>query len=226
MDRKLLGHLLIFGVLVLYTFSAWRGAKKAEHEAEQKAQEELVEDGYLTGIAAERDQTADSMLSVGAPFMITVVYGGVLVVLYLLPMVVDRMSQELIGSTEQVEQDALSIAKEALADEDYPEAIRLYREIWLADPSNRSPILEIVKIQREHLKSPILAVATIEEALESDAWESDDRAFFLFRMVDLYEDDLNDKKEVVELLKKALSEFPNTRHAANAKHRLTQMGEI
>lgn len=223
MNKKLMAHLIIFGVLVLYTFSAWSGSKKAQEEAEAKADEELADEGYITGISDERDQTADSMMKVGVPFMITMIYGGVLVVIYVLPMFVDRMSQELIGSTESVGEDPVAQAKAAVADEDYPEAIRLYREIWQEDPSDRSPMMEIVKIQREKLESPAVAVGTLEEALEGHDWEVDDAAFLLFRMIEINEEDLEDKDEVVKLLKRAVKDFPETRHAANAMHRLREL---
>lgn len=223
MNKKLLIHLSILGALILYTLSAWSGAKKAEAELEKKADEELAEEGYITGISEESEQTADSMVKVGVPMFITMIYGGVLVVIYVLPMFVDRMSEELMGSSEEVGDDPLVQAKAAVADEDYQEAIRLYREIWKEDPSDRFPMLEIAKIQREKLDSGVVAVMTLNEALEGYDWEVDDAAFLLFRMIDIYEEDLDDKEAVVRLLKKAVKDFPETRHAANAMHKLREL---
>lgn len=226
MSKKLIIQLTIFGALVLYTLFAWVDLKNDRIAAEKAAEETEMEDDYITGITQEKDDTTDSIVKVGAPLMITMIYGGILVVIYVLPMFVDRMGEELMGSTAEVDADPLAEVKEAVAEEDYPEAIRLYREIWKADPSQRFPMVEVARLQREKLESPAVAVMTLREALEGHDWKEDDAAFLMFRMAEIYEEDLEDKAGQVEILKKAVEDLPGSRHAANASHKLRELGSI
>ncbi|MEJ6581868.1 MAG: hypothetical protein QNL33_02380 [Akkermansiaceae bacterium] len=225
MNKKLIVQLAILGMLILYTMIAWSSSKRDQRDAE-KATEENLEEEYITGISSEDGQTADSMMKVGVPLMITVIYGGVLAVIYVLPMFVDRMSEELMGSTEEVGDDPLVEARAAVSEENYPEAIRIYREIWREDSSGRFPMVEIARIQRDKLESPAVAVMTLEEALEEHEWEEEDASFLIFRMIEIYDKDLDDKESVVRMLKRAVEELPGTRHAANATHQLRELGAI
>ena len=225
MSKKVIVQLAILGVLILYTMLAWTSSKRDQREAE-KAAEEDQEEEYITGISPEDEQTADSMMQVGVPLMITMIYGGVLAVIYVLPMFVDKVSEELMGSSEEVGEDPLAEAKAAVADEDYPEAIRIYREIWKEDSSSRFPMVEIARLQRDKLGSPAVAVMTLGEALDAHEWEEEDAAFLIFRMIEIYGEDLNDEENVVKLLKRALEDLPGTRHAANASHQLRELGAL
>ena len=225
MNKKLIVQLAILGMLILYTMIAWSSSNRDQRDAE-KATEENLEEEYITGISSEDGQTADSMMKVGVPLMITVIYGGVLAVIYVLPMFVDRMSEELMGSTEEVGDDPLVEARAAVSEENYPEAIRIYREIWREDSSGRFPMVEIARIQRDKLESPAVAVMTLEEALEEHEWEEEDASFLIFRMIEIYDKDLDDKESVVRMLKRAVEELPGTRHAANATHQLRELGAI
>ena len=225
MNKKLIVQLAILGMLILYTMIAWSSSKRDQRDAE-KATEENLEEEYITGISSEDGQTADSMMKVGVPLMITVIYGGVLAVIYVLPMFVDRMSEELMGSTEEVGDDPLVEARAAVSEENYPEAIRIYGEIWREDSSGRFPMVEIARIQRDKLESPAVAVMTLEEALEEHEWEEEDASFLIFRMIEIYDKDLDDKESVVRMLKRAVEELPGTRHAANATHQLRELGAI
>ncbi|YCM44002.1 hypothetical protein V2O64_22075 [Verrucomicrobiaceae bacterium 227] len=225
MNKKLIIHLSILGVLILYTMSAWSSIKQAERDAEIAAEESL-EEGYITGISEESEQSADSMMKVGVPLLITMIYAGVLTVIYVLPMFVDRMSEELMGSTEEVGDDPRVAARAAVAEEDYPEAIRIYREMWTEDSSDRYPMVEIARLQRDKLESPAVAVMTLNEALDAHEWEEEDASFLMFRMIEIYDKDLDDKESVVKMLKRAVEELPGTRHAANATHQLRELGAI
>jgi len=225
MSKKVIVQLSILGVLILYTMLAWSGSKQDQLDAEKAAGENLEEE-YLTGFSPENEQTADSMMKVGVPLMITVIYGGILAVIYLLPMFVDRMSEELMGSGEEMGEDPRASAREAVSEEDFPEAIRIYRQIWKEDSSNRFPMVEIARIQRDKLESPAVAVMTLSEALDAHEWEEEDAAFLMFRMIEIYDKDLDDKESVVKTLKRAVEDLPGTRHAANATHQLRELEAI
>lgn len=212
---------------MLYTFVAWTSTQ-ADSAAAEKAREEASSedaDPYEDlRFAEEGDGTTGAMVKVGVPLFLTVIYGGILTVLYVLPMFVDRLSQEMMGSTAEVDDDPLNDARAAVAAGDYPEAIQVYRKVWLTKPEDRYPVVEIAKIQRTQLNNPAVAVSTLKEALDEHEWEEDDQAFFLFRIAEIYEEDLEDKEKLVVTLKRAAEELEGTRHAANAQHKLRELG--
>ncbi|MEO1843444.1 MAG: hypothetical protein ABGZ37_04120, partial [Akkermansiaceae bacterium] len=76
------------------------------------------------------------------------------------------------------------------------------------------------------LESPDAAITTLREALESFEWRANDAAFFMFRLVELYEKEKQDLATSVSILQQVVEIFPETRHAANATHRLRELGEI
>ena len=228
MNRKLTIHAVILGVLVLWTMFAW-SSSKSDAAAAKAAAEEAVSDGAFDPYAELRansdpDPGVGGMIKVGVPLLITMLYGGILTALYILPMFVDRIGEEMMGSTAEVERDPLDDARAAVAEGEYSEAIQEYRKIWLADREDRFPIVEIAKIQREHLDSSAVAVSTLQEALDDHEWPEDDAAFLMFRMVEIYEKDLEDEKKVIEILEEVTEKLSGTRHAGNAAHRLRELG--
>lgn len=233
MNKKLLIHLCVLLVLICITFIAYNNAKAPDKdEKKEMTDEEYYEDEYVDDYAiannygAEEDNTADVMMAVALPGLLTVGYIGFLVMAYVLPNFVDKMSEEMYGSTAEVEDDPLHDARAAVAQGDYPEAIRCYRQAFQENPDGRFPMVEIAKIQRDNLSSPAVAVETLREALESKEWRENDAAFFMFRIADIYEKDLENHEGSVGILKQVIETLPDTRHSANATHKLRDMGEI
>lgn len=233
MNPKLLIHLGILLVLICITLITYNNASAPDQDERGKGTEEEYVDEYETddyaiadNYGAEEDKTADIMMAVALPMLITAVYIGFLVMTYLLPAFVDKMSEEMYGSTAEVEDDPLHDARAAVAQGDYPEAIKNYRQVFLSNPDDRFPVVEIAKIQRENLSSPAVAVETLREALESKEWRENDAAFFMFRIADIYENDLDNHEACVAILKQVIETLPDTRHSANATHKLRELGEI
>lgn len=233
MDRKLIIHLSVLVLLACFTFFVWSSKQTSKEEAAEKERQELIEEEEYEdeewddiALTKEQDDTADAMMATAIPLFITVIYAGFLVIAYLLPAFVDRMSEEMYGSTQEVEDDPLHDARTAFAQGDYPAAIALYRSVWNEDKDDRFPIVEIAKIQRDNLKNPAVAVETLREALESKEWRENDAAFFMFRIADIYENDLQNHEGCVSILQQVISDLPETRHAANATHKLREMGEL
>lgn len=222
MSKKLIFHLSILSALALYTIFAYVTADEVKDKKEVAEEVEYQPFEDVNAIL-EKDHSTQRMLKVGLPLLVTMIYGGVVFVLFALPVVVDKLAQEMIGSSEQLGPDPLEPARAAVEDEDYLGAIALYREAWQEDLGNRVPMAEIALIQRQHLGSAAVAISTLEEALERFDWEEDDRAFFLFRMVDIYEEDLQDKKMTVQTLKRVTEECSGSRHAGNAMNRLREL---
>lgn len=229
MSKKLIVHLCILGALILYTIFAWSSSKKAEEAAEKAREEAKANSDYdpyeEVKLAEEGDNSTESMVKVGVPLLVTVIYGGVLVVLFVLPSLVDKVGEEMMGSTAEVDEDPLDEARAAVAEGDYSEAIRVYREVWKENPEDRFPIVEAAKLQRVNLESPAVAVMTLEEALEGHEWEPDDAAFLMFRIAEIYEEDLDDREKQIAILERAKEELKGTRHAGNAAHKIRELGE-
>ncbi|MBK1835321.1 tetratricopeptide repeat protein [Roseibacillus ishigakijimensis] len=159
-------------------------------------------------------------------FIITGIFVGFLVVTYVLPNIVQRASEEVYGSTEKVgAPDAISQAQASVAQGEWEEAIAHYREAAAEDPSNRLPWVEIALLQRERLEDPQASLATLDEALARGGWRENDEAFFIFRKIEIYEHDLNQHEKAVAQLREVIEKFPQTRHSANAMHKLHELGE-
>lgn len=145
---------------------------------------------------------------------------GIVVVVYLLPFFAQRVTHAVYDSAELVEKDAMHDARAKIAQGDYEGAIESYKEAAAADPLNRLPWVEIAKIYKDHLEQPKLAIQTIRHALESQEWEINDAAYFLFRLAELYYDVEGDYSSAVTTMNQVIEQFPGTRHSANAKHKL------
>lgn len=145
---------------------------------------------------------------------------GILFVVYLLPFFAQRVTHSVYDSGEMVQKDAMSGARSLMAQGDYDGAIVAFREAAAADPMNRVPWVEIVKIQKDHQQDYPAAIQTIRHALESQAWEVNDAAYFLFRLAELYDELEGDRASAVAIMNQVVEQFPGTRHSANATHKL------
>ena len=129
-------------------------------------------------------------------------------------------------SGEQVEQDPLHDARAARARGDYDEAIAVYLSVTGDDPENRLPWVEIAKIQHDNLEDPDAAIQTLRNALESQEWPVNDAAYFMGRISEIYIEDKDDNESGIAILQQMIEIFPETRHSANATHKLREMGTL
>jgi tetratricopeptide (TPR) repeat protein len=123
-----------------------------------------------------------------------------------------------------VDRDFMHDARSLMAQGDYQGAIEAFREAAKADPLNRLPWVEIAKIYKSHLGDPGSAVKTIRLALESQEWEVNDAAYFLFRLAELYDEVEGNRPAAVAIMQQVIDQFPMTRHSANANHKLHDWG--
>jgi len=149
---------------------------------------------------------------------------GIFFVFTILPAIAHRFTHAIYDSAEMVETDSMHDARSLYAQGDYEGAVEEYREVAEAEPTNRLPWVEIAKIQRDNLKEPQAAIATLREALERREWELDDAAFFMFRLAEIYKEDLENPDYAVQILQQVCEAFPETRHSANARHKLNEFG--
>lgn len=145
---------------------------------------------------------------------------GIAFVFDILPLLAHKVTHSIYDSAEMVERDIMHDARSLLAQGEYEAAVEAFRAAAAADPTNRFPWVEIAKIQKENLHDPAASIETLREALESQEWEVEDAAYFLYRMVELYDETLGDRVSAVAILEQVIELFPETRHSANAKHKL------
>lgn len=220
MSKKGIIHLSILAILICVTLLVWQNAES------EKARVLALPADEMDMILDTRESREEGrvMMRVAIPMILTVAYAGFLTVAYVMPEIVDRFTQEALGSTEEMEEDSFRDARSALAQGEYDEAIREYREGYEKDIDDRFPLVEIARIQREKLGDPHAAVNTLQEALEGKDWRENDAAFFMFRIADIYENDLDNKNGAIKILQQVCEEFPETRHSANATHKLRELG--
>jgi tetratricopeptide (TPR) repeat protein len=145
---------------------------------------------------------------------------GIFFVVHLLPFFAQRVTHAVYDSAEMVEKDVMHDARSLMAQGDYEGAIAAFKQAAAADPLNRLPWVEIAKIQKTNLEDPAAAIATIRHALESQEWEINDAAYFLFRLAELYNEVEGDRASAVAIMNQVIENFPETRHSANARNKL------
>jgi len=145
---------------------------------------------------------------------------GIFFVVYALPFFAQRATHAVFDSGEMVEKDVMHDARSLMAQGDYEGAIEAFKLAAAADPLNRLPWVEIAKIQKTNLGDPAAAIQTIRHALESQEWEINDAAYFLFRLAELYDEVEGNRATAVAIMNQVIEQFPGTRHSANASHKL------
>ena len=149
---------------------------------------------------------------------------GIVFATQILPMLAQRVTQAVYENNEKVEADPFHDARVLMAQGDWDGAIESFKLAAKKDPSNRMPWTEIAKIQRHHLENPPAAIVTLREAIESQDWEIDDVAFLMFRLAEIYEEDFHDHATAGAVLTQIIELFPETRHSANARTKLHELG--
>lgn len=148
---------------------------------------------------------------------------GIPAALVIAPALGDKLGDFFYNAPEAVKPTPGSAARAKLAQGDYEGAVEEFLKLAEADTSDRSPWVEVIRIQREKLADPQAALDSANAALAAHAWSEDDEAFFLFRIVEISRDELDQPEIAVDSLNVIIEKFPETRNSANAMHML---GEI
>jgi tetratricopeptide (TPR) repeat protein len=218
---------IMYGVLAVLVVGSWAmysksgdGITKITQQIE--AQEDL---GDPEGTVAKLKSDLHSMEGSNTFNGILLTFlsaglAGIFVVVHLLPFFAQRVTHAVFDSGEMVEKDVMHDARSLVAQGNYQGAIAAFKVAAVADPLNRLPWVEIAKIQKTHLGDAPAAILTIRHALESQEWEINDAAYFLFRLAELYDEVEGDRATAVSIMNQVVAQFPGTRHSANASHKL------
>src|SRR5690606_31905460 len=112
---------------------------------------------------------------------------------------------------------AEALAKTARGD--YEGAVAAYKKVVGKTPTDTHAISEAVRLQCDKLEDPNGAAAYLEHLLQNE-WPMDDAAFLANRLVDVYWNYLQDADRSRPILEQIMSDMPETKHSANAAHRL------
>jgi tetratricopeptide (TPR) repeat protein len=155
-------------------------------------------------------------------FVVLGVAIAILFVTTIMPAMVESMTNLFFNPNEKVEKDPHADAISALARGEYEEAIEAYRAIYEQDPTDTLALSESAKIYCEHTDHPAAAAELLEDALKKE-WPPDGAAFLSMRLVDVYWKYQHDGRGARALLLQIMEAMPETRHAANAGHRLQEI---
>ena len=224
MDRKLLINLCILALLICFT--AYTAVSLEAPELSEAKMEELDYDEVLIDQEKEQRLERTRLLRLTPLVVVSVLYAAFVFIVFILPSIVHRATHQIYDSGEMVEKDPLHDARALFAQGDYDGAIEIYRQVGVKNEGDRFPWVEIAKIQNEKLHDPDAAIDTLREALEKLGWDINDAAFMMFRLAELYEQEKENKEMTADILRQIVEMFPETRHSANATHRLRELGAI
>jgi tetratricopeptide (TPR) repeat protein len=215
---------VVLGVLLFFSWRMYQktGDKMAVMQQEILAEKELDDpegkvakmESDLNSLEGEKTFNGILLTFLGAGLV------GIFFVVHALPFFAQRLTHAVFDSAEMVEKDPMHDARSLIAQGDYEGAIEALKLAATAEPLNRLPWMEISKIQRNNLEDPAGAIQTIRHALESQAWEVNDAAFFMFRLAELYDEAQGDRASAISIMNQVIEQFPETRHSANASHKL------
>ena len=149
---------------------------------------------------------------------------GIVFVTWLLPIFAHKLTHAVYDSGEEVEADPFHDARVLMAQGEWEGAIESFKLVAEQDPMNRMPWVEIAKIQRTNQEDPTAAVETLREAIQGQEWEQNDAAFLMFRLAEIYDEDIGDREAGAAILGQIMEQFPETRHSANARSKLHEWG--
>jgi len=154
------------------------------------------------------------------------VLGGALLAIVItvlfVPVIGDKMAQFFYMPPEEVEEDPGARARALVAQGHYDEALEAYLELAAEAPDDRLPVVEAMRLAREKLENPPRAMAIVRKALSGHSWPEEDETYFLFRLVEMMDEDLENREGAVAQLVEIIQRFPETRYAANATHKLRE----
>lgn len=169
------------------------------------------------------DKVRDDIPMMFIYFIVLGVIAALLTVKYFLPWIGDAVGTVVFSSGEQVRPDESMKAAAKLAQGDYEGAINEHQKALAENPKQSFVVGEIAKIANDKLHDSQRALNVLRHHLAGTEWKEDDAAFLRFRIVDIHVETLKDYETGRELLQQIIADFPNTRHSANAHHKMNEV---
>ncbi|KAB2642905.1 MAG: tetratricopeptide repeat protein [Verrucomicrobia bacterium] len=220
---------LVVGSLLFYRCSVQEQTRISEKITQLQQQEGSDDDNQREMLKLQDDADSRGSQNIFVGILLTLLGAGVLGVLFVtlvLPMLAHRVAHLAYDSGEMLEKDAMHDARSLVAQGEYEKAIEALRIAAAHDPLNRLPWVEMARIQRVQLDDVEAAIQTLRQALESQEWQVNDATYFLFRLAELYDEDRQDRVTAASIMQQVIDEFPETRHSANARHKLHTWGLV
>ena len=151
--------------------------------------------------------------------------GGLWAVKSFIPWLGDALGTFFYSSGEEVQVDESMRAAAKLAQGDYEGAMAEWEKRLASHPGEAQPVSEIAKIHSDRLGDADAAVGVLTRHLAGRAWEPDDAAFLMFRLAEVHAEKRRDFAAAREVLEQVVARFPNTRHSANAHHKLNEVDQ-
>lgn len=223
----------IYAVLAFFVIFAWSKFNGAEKDI-QNDEKRLVElkdsgDDEEAATKLENDiegrKNEKTFTGILLAFL-TAGLVGIVFVIHVLPAIAQRFTHAVYDSAEMVEKDPMHDARAKVAQGDWEGAIEAFRLAAAADPLNRLPWVEISKIQLDELEDPAASVQTLRTAIEGQEWEENDAAYLMFRLAEIYNEHMSDRGSAASIMQQVIDQFPESRHSANARHKLREWGMI
>lgn len=160
------------------------------------------------------------MLFVGILFGAIVI--GVMVAMVVIPAIGEGIGNFFFNPNQEIEKNAHSDALAKIAQGDYLGAIEEYQKNLVENPDDTHAMSEIIHIYCDKLHDHDAAEHFLEDALQQE-WPPEQGAFIASRLVDVYWNYRRDAARARHVLQQIAETMPNTRHAANAVHRLHEI---
>ncbi len=151
--------------------------------------------------------------------------GGLWAIKFLIPWLGDTIGTFFYSSGEEIQMDDAMKAAAKVAQGDYEGAIEEYEKLAKAHPEDPHPVAEIAKIHSDRFHDHPTAIEVLSRHLQNREWPVDDAAFLMFRIAEIHSDKLHDYDAAHSMLEEVITNFPNTRHSANAHHRINEVDQ-
>lgn len=157
--------------------------------------------------------------------IILAVVVGALVATTIVPQIGETIGNFFFNPNEEIEKQPHTDAVAKLAQGDYEGAIDEFKKCLADNPDDMHAASEIVHIYCDKLVDIDAAEAFLEEALQKE-WPPEQGAFLASRMVDIYWNYRHDAMRAKHVLAQIAETMPDTKHAANAVHRMHEIDRI
>ncbi|MGC3989630.1 MAG: hypothetical protein QM796_08135 [Chthoniobacteraceae bacterium] len=180
----------------------------------------LFREARIEQLQPSSDPSKIVLLFVGVTFI--GVIGGTFLAGAIIPLIGEMVGHLFYTPDVKAEKDKHSVAMGKIAQGDYEGAAQEYLAAFEKDPTDTLAVSEAAHIYCDKLERPEEAARILEAAVEGEH-PVDEGAFLASRLVDVYWNHFHDAIRARQVLIQIAENLPETRHAANAQHRLMEI---